>query len=50
MHVSDSDRVLAKRSGMPLERSLFERVYERDINGLERGVALYLDDAYAIRW
>jgi type III restriction enzyme len=29
---------------------LFERVYERDINGLERDVALYLDDADAIKW
>ena len=50
MHVGDNDRILAKRNGMPLERSLFERVYERDINGLERDVALYLDDADAIKW
>jgi type III restriction enzyme len=48
--VGDSERVLRRRNDDPLERGLFERVYERDFNGLEREVAWYLDDRDAVAW
>jgi type III restriction enzyme len=47
---SATDKVLAKQNGEPLERLLFERLYERDVNGLERQVAWYLDGVNAVRW
>ena len=36
--------------GMPVEKSLFDQIWSRHFNGLERDVALYLDDVKAIRW
>jgi type III restriction enzyme len=48
--ITDGDRVLTKQDGSPVERSIFERVYAREFNPLERDVALYLDDTEAVRW
>ena len=50
LSITDSDRVLMRQDGSPLERSIFERVYAREFNPLERDVALYLDDTEAVQW
>jgi type III restriction enzyme len=47
---TDADRVLQKQNGQALERLLFDSVYEKDVNGLERQVAWYLDGHAAVRW
>jgi type III restriction enzyme len=39
-----------KPNGKPLEKSLFERVWSRHLNSLEKDVALYIDDVDAVRW
>jgi type III restriction enzyme len=44
------DYPLDKANGQPLERSLFERVWSRHLNRLEKDVALYIDDVDALRW
>ena len=48
--VRDDERALRRRNDEPLERALFERVYERDFNNLEKNVAWYLDDRDAVAW
>jgi type III restriction enzyme len=48
--VSDDDRVLLRKTGEGLQKSLFERVYQRQFNGLEKEVGWYLDAAQAVRW
>ena len=37
-------------TGKPVEKSLFEQVWSCQFNGLEKDVALYLDDVQAVRW
>jgi type III restriction enzyme len=39
-----------RSDGQPVEKSLFERVWSRHFNGLEREVALYIDEVDAVRW
>jgi len=41
---------LTDATGGPLKRSLFLPIYSTDMNDAERSVAVYLDDAAAIRW
>jgi type III restriction enzyme len=48
--VRDDDRTLRRKDDNALERALFERVYERDFNSLERDVAWYLDEVDAVAW
>lgn len=48
--VSDEDRVLVRRDGGPLGKSLFEKVYERDFNSLEKDTAWYLDSGQCVYW
>ena len=48
--VSDADRVLTRKNGEPLERSLFEKVYQRDFNELEKNAAWYLDERECVYW
>ncbi|HEU0009473.1 MAG TPA: DEAD/DEAH box helicase family protein [Verrucomicrobiae bacterium] len=51
LDVTDEDRPLTQRdTGKPLARSLFEKVYQKQVNGLERDVAWYLDGEKAVRW
>jgi len=47
--VSDSDRQL-QGYGRSVQLSLFEPVFERDFNGLERRFAFYLDEQKALHW
>lgn len=48
--VRDDDRVFLQRNGEPLARYLYEKMYEREINSLEKDVAWYLDGADAVKW
>lgn len=48
--VSENDQVLLPRNGEALERSLFRPVYQKQVNGLEKEVAWYLDSNKAVRW
>jgi type III restriction enzyme len=43
-------RQLLGKNGGPLERSLFSPVYEAELNGDEREVAVYLDGEAALKW
>lgn len=48
--VSDSDRVLERKNGEPLERALFEKVYQKEFNELEKNTAWYLDEQECVYW
>jgi type III restriction enzyme len=50
LDVADDDRELLQRNGTRLERTLFERLYQKQVNGLEKEVAWYLDGEKAVRW
>jgi type III restriction enzyme len=50
LDVTDEDRKLYRENGDPLERTLFEVVYRKQFNGLEKDVAWHLDGTKAIRW
>jgi type III restriction enzyme len=50
LDVTDEDKQLLQRNGKLLERSLFEKVYQKQVNGLEKDVAWYLDGEKAVRW
>ena len=47
--VADSD-VLLQRYGKSVQLSLFEPVFDRDFNELERKFAFYLDEQKALQW
>jgi type III restriction enzyme len=46
----EGSRVLVGNDGNPVQRSLFSPVYEDDLNGVERDVAVYLDGDAALSW
>jgi type III restriction enzyme len=48
--VSDEDKPLRRRNGEELEKSFFAPVYQKQVNGLEKDVAWYLDADKAVRW
>lgn len=48
--VATNDHTLVRKGGVDLERQLFEVVYEKQFNGLERNLAFYLDAEKAVRW
>ncbi|NTU42706.1 MAG: DEAD/DEAH box helicase family protein [Nitrospirales bacterium] len=48
--VSDEDRLLCRKDGGPIEKSLFEKVYQRDFNSLEKDTAWYLDTGRCVYW
>lgn len=50
IEVSDDDRILYRKDGSPLEKNLFEKVYQRDFNTLERETAWYLDTRQCVYW
>lgn len=39
-----------KANGKLVEKSLFDEVWSKHFNGLEKDVALYIDDVAAVRW
>ena len=46
----ENARQLVNRAGGPLEKSLFSPIYENELNGDERDVAVYLDGEKALAW
>lgn len=46
----ENGRQLLNRAGGPLEKSLFAPVYEAELNGDERDVAVYLDGEKTLAW
>lgn len=48
--IREDDRVFLQRNGEPLARFLYEKLYERELNGLEKDVAWYLDGGDAVKW
>lgn len=50
VEVTDDDAILRRRNGDPLERSLFEKVYVRDLNELEKNTAWYADESEPVKW
>ena len=46
----ENARQILGKDGGPLERSLFAPVYENELNGDERDVAVYLDGDKALKW
>ena len=50
LSISSDEEVLHKRYGESLQLSLFEPVFARDFNRLERNFARYLDEQKALRW
>ncbi|EGR2287801.1 restriction endonuclease subunit R [Vibrio parahaemolyticus] len=50
VNVGDNDQVLRRKDGSPLERSLFEKVYQNGLNNLERDTAWYLDKQESVYW
>jgi type III restriction enzyme len=50
LDVTDEDKQLLQQNSKPLERTLFEKIYQKQVNGLEKEVAWYLDGEKAVRW
>lgn len=48
--VSDIDPLLYRKNGQPLEKSLFEKVYQKEFNDLEKNTAWYLDEHQCVYW
>ncbi|MDC8802647.1 DEAD/DEAH box helicase family protein [Halomonas pacifica] len=48
--VSDVDQLLYQKNGEPLEKSLFEKVYQKEFNPLEKNTAWYLDEHQCVHW
>ncbi len=45
-----SPTYLTRKTNEPIQKSLFEKYHERDLNEFEKKVAGYLDEAKAIKW
>lgn len=50
VRVSEGDAPLLRNSFTDLERSLYDKVFKSQVNELEKGVALYLDESEAVSW
>ena len=50
LEVSDVDPLLRRKNGEPLENSLFEKVYQKEFNDLEKKTAWYLDESQCVYW
>jgi len=48
--VSEFDAPLSRKNGAPLEKSLFEKVYQKEFNDLEKNTAWYLDESQCVFW
>lgn len=48
--VKDTDRIFRRKSAEDIERNLFEKVYQKELNDLEQDVAWYLDEHDAVKW
>lgn len=50
LDVADVDPLLYRKNGAPLEKSLFEKVYQKEFNDLEKNTAWYLDESASVYW
>lgn len=50
LELDEGDTELARKDGLPLEKSLFEKIYEGDFNTLEKNVAWHVDAAQTVHW
>ncbi len=50
VEVSEDDRILYRKDGDMLEKCLFDKVYQRDFNTLEKETAWYLDSRDSVYW
>ncbi len=52
IHVSSGDdkAPLLRDIGTPLERTLYDTAFKKQVNGFEKDVALYLDGKDAVTW
>src|SRR5690554_4674121 len=50
INVSDMDLPLYRKNGDPLEKNLFEKVYQSELSDLEKSTAWYLDEAKCVYW
>lgn len=50
IEVSAVDPQLYRKNGEPLEKSLFEKVYQKEFNDLEKNTAWYLDENQCVHW
>ena len=50
LDITDEDKVLRLKNGEALEKSFFQPVYQKQVNGLEKDMAWYLDADKAVRW
>ncbi|TWU07814.1 hypothetical protein [Stieleria varia] len=50
LDVSDEDRVQSRKTERRLRSGLFDPVYQKEINSLEKDVAWYLDAETAVHW
>jgi len=50
LDVTDEDKILLRKNGEPLEKSFFKPVYQKQVNGLEKEMAWYLDSDKAVHW
>lgn len=48
--VADIDPLLYRKNGEALEKSLFEKVYQKEFNELEKNTAWYLDEHQCVYW
>ncbi len=48
--ISEEDRLLHRKDGGDIEKSLFDKVYQRDFNELEKETAWYLDTRQSVHW
>jgi len=50
IEVTEDDRPLYRKDGSELEKSIFEKLYEREFNDLEKNTAWYLDTRESVNW
>jgi type III restriction enzyme len=50
LDITGEDKKIFRESGETLSRSLFEPVYQKQVNGLEKQAAWHLDGDKAVRW
>lgn len=50
LDISDFDSLLHRKNGEQLENSLFEKVYQKEFNDLEKNAAWYLDESQCVYW
>lgn len=48
--VSDIDPLLYRKNGEQLEKNLFEKLYQKEFNELEKNTAWYLDEQQCVYW